>query len=349
MARSLKNSDQVLLFLFHFIGFGGIVLALFPGALNHLIFLVLLLCSQSLLHLKWWRKFKHKIPQHSSWRKKLSPRFLSELQWSLLTGIVFTLTTLLCYRLYTLNHGLQLPNAFVFVLSGIIWSIFINLGGEFVHLLNVIKNSNIRVDQDKNEVIKLKKEVLQDLISPHFLFNSLNTVSSVISENKTKSIRFVKELSDLYLFMLNDSHKTVVSLEEDLNLARKYAFLLQTRLEKGVKINFEVEKEFYNCLLPPMTIQNLVENCVKHNVVTKKSVLEINIYVQGGFLIVKNNLNLKMNSGKGATNLGLNYICSQVEQLINDKVIIIQNLREFVVKIPLIYKTNLLSDESINH
>jgi two-component system LytT family sensor kinase len=201
-----------------------------------------------------------------------------------------------------------------------------------------VKQAKDSIEQDRNEVIKLRQEVLQDLISPHFLFNSLNTVSSVISENKAKSIRFVKELSDLYGFMLNDSHKSVISLREDIELAEKYAFLLKTRLEGGVDIGFNIPNRFKECILPPMTVQNLVENCAKHNVVSKRSVLRIDVFIEGNYLVVKNNLNLKMNSGRGSTSLGLNYICSQIEQLSEEEVVILKTKKDFVVKIPLIYE-----------
>lgn len=350
MAITFKNTDKVVLYTYHFTGYLVAAAFVFSTSFNdHLLFLAASLAVQSFIYIKIWERFKGKVPKYASWRKDIHLRFRSEIWWSLFTGLFFTVNTIISFGLYTKATGFSWQTIVILYFCYSIWAIFVNLGGEFLHLLYVVKHSKYTVDQDRNEVIKLKKEVLQDLISPHFLFNSLNTISSVISENKAKSIRFVKELSDLYGFMLNDSHKSVISLEEDLDLAKKYAFLLQTRLETGVKIDFEVENEFFKCLLPPMTIQNLVENCVKHNVVTKKSVLEIKIYVENRYLVVRNNLNLKMNSGRGSTSLGLNYICSQVEQLINDKVIIRQTASDFVVKIPLIYAENLLNDESINH
>ncbi|MFT6716681.1 MAG: two-component system LytT family sensor kinase [Saprospiraceae bacterium] len=338
MYITFRRTDKVILFVYHLIGYLVAVCFVFSISFHFLFFFTVSLCFQGLLYIKLWEQFKAKIPKYASWSKSPNRRLRSEIWWALFTGLYFAGNTLMSIVLFENEIDLTWKNIVFTCVTFTLWAVFVNAGGEFLHLIFSVKHVQDSIEQDKNEVIKLKKEVLQDLISPHFLFNSLNTVSSVISENKAKSIRFVKELSDLYGFMLSDSHKTVIPLKNDIELAKKYAFLLKTRLEDGVEIDFNVPSEYDNCLLPPMTVQNLVENCAKHNVVSKRSVLRISIYVDGGYLVVKNNLNLKMNSGKGSTNLGLNYICSQIEQLSDQEVVIDKTRELFVVKIPLIYK-----------
>ena len=338
MYITFRRTDKVVLFIYHLIGCLVACGFVFSLGLKHLLFFLISLSIQGLVFIKLWEQFKIKIPKYASWGNSPEVRLRSEIYWSLFSGLFFTVNTLLSIVMFQSEIVLTWQNILFAWVTFTLWALFVNAGGEFLHLLFSVQNVQDSIEQDKNEVIKLKKEVLQDLVSPHFLFNSLNTVSSVISENKAKSIRFVKELSDLYSFMLNDSHKSVISLKEDVLLAEKYSFLLKTRLEDGIEVDFNVPSEYDNCLLPPMTVQNLVENCVKHNVVSKRSVLRISVFVQGGCLVVKNNLNLKMNSGVGSTSLGLNYISSQIEQLSDEEVLIDKTSTFFVVKIPLIYE-----------
>jgi two-component system LytT family sensor kinase len=334
----LRRTDKIILFLFHLFGYVLACGFTFFIKLDLLLFFIVTISIQELIYLQFWGRFKVKIPKYASWGNSPETRLRSELWLSLFTGLFFTVMTLLSIFLFQTKLVITLDSALFILVSFILWAIFVNIGGEFLHVYFSVKHAQKKIEQNKSEVIKLRKEVLQDLISPHFLFNSLNTVSSVITENKAKSIRFVKEVSDLYKFMLTDSHKVVISLKEDMLLAQKYAFLLKTRLEDGVNIVFHIPDLYHRCILPPMTVQNLVENCVKHNVVSKRSVLRIDVFIGGSYLIVKNNLNLKMNSGMGSTNLGLNYIISQFEQLSDEEVVIVKTKDEFIVKIPLIYE-----------
>jgi len=338
MQIAFRRTDKIILFGFHLVGYVLACEFIFFIKLESLFFFIVSIGVQGLIYLKLWAKFKLKIPKYASWGNSAETRLRSEIWWSLFTGLFFTVSTVLSIFLFQSELVLTPDNTLFILVSFLLWGTFVNVGAEFIYVYFSVKHVRKNIEQDKNEVIKLRKEVLQDLISPHFLFNSLNTVSSVISENKAKSIRFVKELSDLYKFMLNGSHKVVISLKEDIILAEKYSFLLKTRLEDGVDIDFHIPDLYHRCILPPMTVQNLVENCVKHNVVSKRSVLRIDVFIGGSYLIVKNNLNLKMNSGKGSTNLGLNYIISQFEQLSDEEVVIIKTKDEFVVKIPLIYE-----------
>lgn len=351
MRLKVKIADYFYVFLFYFIGYFFLIkLLLNLEKYTELIIGVTLLLVTGFF-LKRWESHKSKVYQQVSWKIDTRSRIESEIKWSLINGLIFSFVTLL--TLVAVEEAplqtTMLKKLVVLSFGFVLWSLTVNLFGEFLHLLSSIKRTKKRIDQEKSEVIKLKREVLQDLISPHFLFNSLNTISTFISENRAKSIRIVKELSDLYGFIINNVHKNVVSLKEDLELAKKYSFLLKSRLESGVEIVFAVPDRYFECFIPPMTLQNLVENCVKHNVVTKKSILQIDIFVENEYIVVKNNLNLKMNSGVGSTNLGLNYIKSQMELIADKKVIITKDDKEFIVKIPLVYNVNSTDDESVNN
>lgn len=345
----VNQRDKVVLFIHNFLGYSIISSFLLANDKMEVTFLVVITAILALLFTRRWELFKANALQSLSWKKNPNKRLRLELKWGVSNGLLFSVVTIVAFWLFSYPDALTFKKIVLLTASCIFWSTGVNFGAELVHLLGKIKKTRRLVEQEKNEVIKVKKEVLQDLISPHFLFNSLNAISLIISEDKTKSIRIVKELSDLYGFILNKTHKTVVLLSEDLDLAKKYSYLLKTRLESGINISFEVPKRYFSCLIPPMTLQNLVENCVKHNVVTKKRVLNIRIFVENDYIVVSNSVNLKMNSGRGSTSLGLNYISSQIGLLDDRKIVVDQNASEFVVKIPLIYKSNLALNESITH
>ncbi len=342
-----KRSERWAVALFHFVGFSVLSYLLFPIPSFDFLKVATVIFAVSFLHTYRWTQFKSKVLVDHSWKKGIPIRVLLELRWSVGNGMLFSAVALLSLWFIEAEVTFAPLSILVYTLSVITWSIFVNFGGEFLHVFKKITKSRRKIDQQKSDAIKIRQEVLQDLISPHFLFNSLNTISSYLSEDKDKSMQIVKELRDLYSFMLNNTQKTFITIQEDLDLAKKYIFLLKTRFENAISVDIIVKKEYLLCLLPPMSLQNLVENCVKHNVASKRSVLHITIEIEDNHIVVRNNLNLKDKTGRKSTNLGLNYIQSQIEVLANRKIIIDQTVDEFVVKLPLIYESNLAKDENI--
>jgi sensor histidine kinase YesM len=289
-------------------------------------------------YLKLWIKYKAFLSDNYSWKKNILTRINLEFIWSLISGALGSILLVLAFSLIKNENLFLAPYFTIGLITSVLWSLFVNLGGEFLYITqyNQIKENRIRIEN--KEYIKLQKEILQDLISPHFLFNSLNTIISIIPENKDKSIQFVNELSELYNFMLKNSQKESILIKDDLFLAKKYVFLLQTRFESSLNVNFDIKNEHLNCFIPPFTLQNLIENAVKHNAVSKKQNLFIQVYSDEQYLIVKNKLNPKINISESSTNLGLNYIKTLLQQLSESSLLIEQNELDFVVKIPLIYQ-----------
>ncbi len=212
---------------------------------------------------------------------------------------------------------------------------------SFLYLLfySVQKNSFLvkEVDSFKklSEITQMK--TLQDLVSPHFLFNSLNTVASITSENPAEAVEFVDKLSDLYDFILKNNENQLIELGEELEIVEKYVFLIQTRFGDFFFLDIKIPKKYFKTLIPPLTLQNLVENAVKHNSVTRKKPLTLKIEVLEGFINIKNNINPKQTLRSESTKLGLHYIKRQFQQFSSTGIRVIQNKEEFRVEIPLIY------------
>ena len=214
---------------------------------------------------------------------------------------------------------------------------------SFLYLLLYLVQQNSFLSKEVDSFKKLSKitqtKTLQDLVSPHFLFNSLNTVASITSENPRVAIEFVDKLSDLYDFILKNNENQLIELGEELEIVEKYEFLIQTRFGDFFFIDIKIPKKYFKTLIPPLTLQNLVENAVKHNSVTRKKPLTIKIEVLEDFIIIQNNINPKQTLRSESTKLGLHYIKRQFQEFSSSGIKIIQNKEEFRVEIPLIYES----------
>ena len=188
-------------------------------------------------------------------------------------------------------------------------------------------------------------ESLKNQIDPHFLFNSLNVLSSLIEENPEAAQKFTTSLSKVYRYVLEQKDKELVSVEEELKFAKTYMNLLKMRFENS--ITFEVP-EFENdeAKVVPLSLQLLLENCIKHNIVSEKKPLHIKIYIQENELIIENNKQIKevLQDRKG---VGLQNIVSRYAILTKRNVIIQESETIFKVKLPILTKQIISMDTKV--
>ncbi len=196
----------------------------------------------------------------------------------------------------------------------------------------------------KNQQIRTQFEVLQNQMSPHFLFNSLNTLTTLIAENQEVAIDFTQNLSEVYRYILQQKERELVTVREEIEFAKAYFFLLKMRYPDNLEAHFSVNEEHMNKHIAPLTLQMLIENAIKHNVVSKMHPLQIDIYVdKGNSIVVKNNLQPKT-SLERSTKTGLQNIQKRYEFLGQRKIDIIATAKNFMVAIPLL---NLIEDKHI--
>lgn len=158
-------------------------------------------------------------------------------------------------------------------------------------------------------------EGLKSQINPHFLFNSLNTLSSLIEEDPEQAERFVEEMASVYRYLLRANETVMASLADELAFAQSYFHLLRTRYGANIRLEQSVDATFSNLLLPPLTLQLLLENAVKHNVILPEQPLIISIYTTiDGLLVVRNNLQRK-NTRLLSNQVGLTNIATQIRLL----------------------------------
>ncbi|WP_298781605.1 2TM domain-containing protein [uncultured Polaribacter sp.] len=204
------------------------------------------------------------------------------------------------------------------------------------------KNS-LKQETTKQEIVAktetAKFESLKSQIDPHFLFNSLNVLTSLIGENPAQAEKFTTKLSKIYRYVLEQRNKDLVPVAEELKFAKTYMELLTMRFEDAIKFTIPEKISNDELKIVPLSLQLLLENAVKHNVVSSSKPLIINIYEENNNLIIENNINPKEAIGK-STKIGLQNIADRYG-LITDKNVLIENdNKTFKVSLPLLIKMN---------
>ena len=187
----------------------------------------------------------------------------------------------------------------------------------------------------KKEQVELQFDLLKSQINPHFLFNSLNTLSSLIHDKPQQANAFLEELATVYRYLLRNNNKELCTVREEIIFILAYFHLLKTRYTEMIKLNISVEKQHFFKQIPSLSLQLLVENAVKHNVISASKPLSINIFYENNFLIVENNLQKKKNQ-ISSNHIGLDNIISKYELLGKSNIEIVFTESIFKVGLPLI-------------
>jgi two-component system, LytTR family, sensor kinase len=222
---------------------------------------------------------------------------------------------------------------------------FLNLRGFFIGgfqffmvyyiaALKEAEQARLEIERLKQENLQARLNLLKQQISPHFLFNSLSTLKTIAPDNNTK--QYIMQLSNVYRYLLNYNDNNIASVKDELAFTRSYLYILHERYEEALQVNIQIADEVLQRHLPPLALQILIENAIKHNVVSADEPLQINIYSDKQYqLTVENNLQPKLsieeNTGKGLQNISDRY------QLLSGQPIDIQKKgNKFIVKLPLL-------------
>jgi ligand-binding sensor domain-containing protein len=195
-----------------------------------------------------------------------------------------------------------------------------------------LQNKAQRLEKEKALV---QYESLKQQLNPHFLFNSLTSLSSLIQQDPRLAKRFLDQMSKIYRYILASRDSELVPLIEDVKLVQIYTQLQQTRFQNGLRVNINIGEENYHRKIVPVTLQNLIENAIKHNIIDEDTPLIIDIFAENGHLVVRNNLQ-KKNSVQTSNKQGLANMKSLYHYLDRRQMIIKEDEHFFTVKIPLI-------------
>ena len=166
---------------------------------------------------------------------------------------------------------------------------------EGVYFFKQWKSSLLRTEMLEKENMASRFEALKDQINPHFLFNSLNTLSSLVHEDANKAEAFIEEFAKIYRYVLEHQDKTILSLSCELRFVESYMYLQKIRFGDALAIELDIDENEQELKVPTLSLQLLIENAIKHNKVTKADPLLIKIHIHEDYLFVENNLQLREN------------------------------------------------------
>ena len=204
------------------------------------------------------------------------------------------------------------------------------------YFYKALKDSKINEQASLAAVQKAQLQAVKDQLDPHFLFNSLNVLTSLIEENPENAQDFTTGLSRIYRYVLEQKEKDVAALEDELIFAKRYVDLLKMRFEDSVSLNIDIQ-DTANLYLLPLSLQLVLENAVKHNIISKQKPLSIFISKTKTHLIIENTLQLK-NKLSNRKGVGLDNIKYRYELITTDKIKIEQVNHRFKIALPLIKK-----------
>jgi hypothetical protein len=205
---------------------------------------------------------------------------------------------------------------------------------ELLFFMEAWRNATKEAEQLKKVNLQVQLESLKNQVKPHFLFNSLNTLTGLVEKDSTRAVRFIAELSNVYRYLLQSNEKELVPLSQELQFTQAYYFLLKTRFGTGLLLNIAVADRFASYLLPPLTLQLLLENAVKHNQVSLRKPLEVCITATEEGLVIENNKQPKRTVA--STGIGLSNIAAKYRLLNQTDILFMDQSSRFTVKVPLI-------------
>ena len=207
---------------------------------------------------------------------------------------------------------------------------------ELLYAKQVVEMENERL---KNENLTWQYNTLINQVNPHFLFNSLNSLSMLVREQKNDdAVTYIGQMSDTYRYIIEEGKAEKTTVENELHFLEAYRYLLEIRYAGKLHIEVAVGKEYYDCELPPLSIQPLIENAVKHNTITSSRPLTVTITTEGECIVVSNPIHPKLQAEE-STGIGLANLSSRYELIVGRKIEVENDGRNFIVKLPIIRTT----------
>jgi len=260
----------------------------------------------------------------------------SQLLSSLLFGLVimFGLAWLQQLILSNINFG---PTMLMIEVRGILINLVFYL---FLHSLQQNYENqyiNMELERIKNDNLSAQYDLLKQQVNPHFLFNSLNTLKVMVENGDQEAVDFILKLSNFYRFTLESRKLDLIHVSEEMQILNAYLFLQKARFDGGFTFANTLSDKTLSTLIPPFTLQLLVENCIKHNVVSLEKPLHIKVYEEGDTIVVENKIQQKMGE-RNSLGVGLKNIDLRYTHLLDKHIDIISDQDVFQVKLPFIYE-----------
>lgn len=275
-------------------------------------------------------------------RKRIAIGFIASFIVSIFTIFLIRIFITVFIENNSFEHFLENEKANDYI-TAITFSLIVLLVIHFIYLYKWYQDNKVKEQKIIAGTASAKYESLKNQIDPHFLFNSLNVLSSLIEENPENAQRFTTSLSKVYRYVLEQKNKDLVSIDEELLFAKTYMNLLKMRFENSLTYEIPTEAIDLEYKVVPLSLQLLLENTVKHNVVSESKPLHIKIYIENDMLCIENNLQKKEVFGdrKG---VGLQNIIDRYAIISKKRIKILATENQFIVKLPILQKNIIIME-----
>lgn len=230
-------------------------------------------------------------------------------------------------------HGFDRQNVLlIFFCRGMLFNLLNAFLVSHIKQMKDHEKSQLELEYFKQANLQANLSSLKAQLSPHFLFNTFNTLSSLTADQQVKE--YVDHMANVYRYLLEHQKNDMVGLKQELGFAHSYLYIMKTRLEDALQITIEPGLDTSHAMIPPLTLQLLLENAIKHNIASASKPLKIQIFIQDGYLVVVNDLQprtaVNTSSGIGLTNIDQRY-----RLLLGREIKIEMDNHFFTVKLPL--------------
>lgn len=278
-----------------------------------------------------------KINKFVTWEEQPKKRLL----YGAIGSIIVTMLIIVLLRLFvvvfiqhnTFEDFLNTKPAYYIYSFIILMNILIVI--HAIHFFKAMTEKKVKKHKVISKTQSAKFESLKNQLDPHFLFNSLNVLTSLIEENPKKAEKFTTKLSKIYRYVLTQKNEDLVLATQELTFANTYTDLLKMRFEDALIFDIPEKLSNENLKIIPLSLQLLLENAVKHNVITSDKKLRIKIYEEENYLVIENNIHKKSTLEK-STKVGLQNIVDRYSLLTKSQVIIKNDNKTFSVRLPLL-------------
>ncbi|KAB2871796.1 MAG: hypothetical protein F9K37_02270 [Bacteroidales bacterium] len=212
-------------------------------------------------------------------------------------------------------------------------SLLITISFYLAYFFKWWRIATVNEEKLKQEAIQLRYDALKSQVNPHFLFNSLSVLSSLVDTDTAKAKQFIQQFSDIYRYVLDQKDKELVALDEEIRFVKSYINLHEMRHDESLKISIDIDN--LSGFIIPLSLQTLLENCFKHNIISEEKPLSVKLWRENNYIIVQNNLQ-KRRVIQDSNGIGLETISKRYEYISQHPMEIVQDESHFTVKVPII-------------
>ena len=274
--------------------------------------------------------FEKKLPILHRPYLRISLQTVATFSLSLITGEVYFF---IISRLFDVTHQPQMQ-AIIHLLYFMLLAVMNLIYFGVIYFFNW-KNDLVKLAYIQREQAMVQYDALKNQLNPHFLFNALASVNSLVHSNPDLATDFLQQLSKVYRYVLQNKEKETVSVSTELDFIANYTALLKTRFAEAIEFKIDLSEDAKEMEIVPVTLQILIENAIKHNIASAAHPLAIAITDSDSFLLIQNNINRK-NHVEASNNQGMSNLKSLYQYLASRPIEVVESDTFYVVKIPLI-------------